>query len=62
MNLLTDYAFKRTFGSEKNKHVLINFLNAAFNGKEIITDVTFRDKEMLPFVEDGETPRRISYV
>ncbi len=54
MNLLTDYAFKRTFGSEKNKTVLINFLNAALEGKEVITDVEFRDKEALPFVEDGK--------
>ncbi len=50
MNLLTDYAFKRVFGSERNKPVLIKFLNAALNGKEDIVDVEFRDKEMLPFV------------
>ncbi len=54
MNLLTDYAFKRVFGSEQNKGVLINFLNAALNGKEKIIDVEFRDKEVLPFVEDGK--------
>lgn len=54
MNLLTDYAFKLVFGSEKNKSVLINFLNAALQGKEEIIDVEFRDKEMLPFIEDGK--------
>lgn len=54
MNLLTDYAFKRTFGTEKNKKILINFLNSALEGKEVIVDVEFRDKEALPFVEDGK--------
>ncbi|MDE6559481.1 MAG: Rpn family recombination-promoting nuclease/putative transposase, partial [Muribaculaceae bacterium] len=54
MHLLTDYAFKRLFGSEKHKPLLIDFLNSALGGKENVVDVEFRDKEMLPFVEDGK--------
>ncbi len=38
-----DIAFKRIFGSEKNKDILIHFLNdmLVFNGKAPIQDVTF---------------------
>lgn len=38
-----DYAFKRIFGVEKNKDVLIPFLNTilGFKGEEKIVDVTF---------------------
>lgn len=54
MNLLTDYAFKYVFGSEKHKKVLIKFLNTILEGKEKIVDVTFRDKEQLPVEEAGK--------
>ena len=54
MNLLTDYAFKYVFGSEKHKQVLIKFLNTILEGKEKIVDVTFRDKEQLPVEEKGK--------
>ncbi len=54
MNLLTDFAFKKVFGSEENKKVLIKFLNAVLEGKDRIIDVQFRDKEQLPFVEEGK--------
>lgn len=54
MNLLTDYAFKFVFGSEKHKNVVIKFLNTILKGKERIVDVTFRDKEQLPIKEDGK--------
>ena len=43
----TDFAFRRLFGSEKNKALLIGFLNALFNGREVITDVTFLKTERL---------------
>ena len=54
MNLLTDYAFKFVFGSEKHKKVTIKFLNTILEGKERIVDVEFRDKEQLPIKEDGK--------
>ncbi len=37
-----DWAFKQIFGQEKNKGILISFLNTMFQGiQEEITDVTF---------------------
>ena len=37
-----DWAFKQVFGQEKNKNILIAFLNAMFHGnQDEITDVTF---------------------
>lgn len=48
MNLMSDYAFKRTFGSEKHKNVLIRFLNHILNPEDKIVDVSFQDKEAIP--------------
>ena len=36
INPLTDFGFKRIFGTEFNKELLISFLNALFEGKEDI--------------------------
>lgn len=47
INPLTDFGFKRIFGSEFNKELLISFLNALFAGERIITDVTFKNNEHL---------------
>lgn len=44
MNLMSDYAFKRTFGSEKHKNVLIRFLNHILEPEDKIVDVSFQDK------------------
>lgn len=46
--LTTDFGFKRIFGSEKRKGLLIRFLNALFEGELVVEDVRFRDKEVLP--------------
>ncbi|MDE6742009.1 MAG: Rpn family recombination-promoting nuclease/putative transposase [Muribaculaceae bacterium] len=48
INPLTDFGFKRLFGSEDNKKYLISFLNALFRGEEKIVDVTYVDKEGIP--------------
>lgn len=45
VNFYTDFAFKRLFGSEVNKELLISFLNAMFDGKEVITDLTYLNVE-----------------
>ena len=45
INPLTDFGFKRLFGSEINKELLISFLNAIFHGEQIIQDVTYVDSE-----------------
>ena len=40
-----DYAFKRIFGSEPNKDLLIDFLNGVFRGRKIITDLSYNTAE-----------------
>ena len=47
INPRVDFAFKRLFGSEENKDILIHFLNAIlFDGKETIKEVEL-DKELI---------------
>ena len=59
MNILTDFGFKRMFGSEQFKHILIRFLNILFAPEGVnVTEVTFHDKEVLPPGPDG---KRIVY-
>ena len=41
INPLVDFAFKKIFGSEPNKDLLIAFLNEVFQGRKIITDLTY---------------------
>ena len=45
ISLLTDFGFKRIFGTELNKDLLINFLNSLFNGEEVIKDVKYLNSE-----------------
>ena len=58
MNLHSDYAFKQVFGSEQNKSITIQFLNALFEGEFVVNDLCFHDKEVLPSEEEG---KRILY-
>lgn len=43
----TDFGFKRIFGSEENKDLLIDFLNAILGGYKKITDLTYNRNEYL---------------
>ena len=45
ISLLTDFGFKRIFGTDPNKELLINFLNSLFDGEEVIKDVKLREYE-----------------
>jgi predicted transposase/invertase (TIGR01784 family) len=45
INLLTDFGFKRVFGTEPNKHLLIDFLNTLLPADRQIEDVTFKNSE-----------------
>lgn len=48
MNPYTDYDFKKLFGTEENKELLIGFLNAMiFDREGIITDLTYKNIEQL---------------
>lgn len=45
INPLTDFGFKRIFGSPFNSELLISFLNALFDGEKVITDVSYENVE-----------------
>lgn len=47
INPHTDFGFKRLFGSEFNKELLISFLNAMFHGEQNVQDVTYLNSEQL---------------
>ena len=47
VGLLTDFGFKRVFGTEVNKRLLIDFLNTLLPENHQIKDVTFRNNEKL---------------
>jgi predicted transposase/invertase (TIGR01784 family) len=51
INLLTDFGFKRVFGTEPNKQLLIDFLNTLLPVHHRIQDVTYKNNENL-----GNTP------
>ena len=42
---LNDVAFKKIFGSEPNKDLLINFLNEVFRGRKHIADLVYNKNE-----------------
>lgn len=45
ISLLTDFGFKRIFGTAPNKELLVNFLNSIFDGEEVIKDVKYLNSE-----------------
>ena len=51
INPFTDVGFKRIFGQEINKDLLIDFLNALLQGERQVQDIHFLDKELLPEFE-----------
>ena len=53
INPFTDIGFKRIFGQEFSKPLLMDFLNNLFVGEREIVELTFLDKEQ-PAVYDGD--------
>lgn len=47
VNFYTDFAFKKLFGTEANKDLLLSFLNSRFEGKERFLDITYLNSEHL---------------
>ncbi len=47
INPFTDYGFKKIFGQEVSKELLIEFLNDLLEGERVITDLTFLNNEQL---------------
>ena len=45
ISLLTDFGFKRIFGTAPNKELLIDFLNSMFDGEQVVKDVTYLNSE-----------------
>ena len=48
INTFTDVGFKKIFGQEVNKDLLLSFLNNLLMGERVINDLRFLDKEQMP--------------
>lgn len=55
INPFTDIGFKRIFGQEISKPLIIDFLNSLMEGEEHIEDITFLDKEQPALYEDDRS-------
>ncbi len=56
INPFTDFGFKKIFGEEYNKDLLIDFLNSILNLASPIVDVTYGSQEKLPpTIEDRKS-------
>ena len=55
INPFTDIGFKRIFGQEFSKPLLIDFLNNLLHGERHITDVKLLDKELPAEFQEGRT-------
>ena len=55
VNPYTDFGFKKLFGSEMNKDLLISFINSLLSGEEVVTDLTYLNTEHLG---TGEADRK----
>ena len=47
INPYTDFGFKKLFGTELNKELLISFLNALLQGEQTVKNVTYLNTEHL---------------
>ena len=47
INLFTDFGFKKIFGSEENKDILLDFLNTLLADKQTIIDLQYLNTERL---------------
>ncbi|MDR0939319.1 MAG: Rpn family recombination-promoting nuclease/putative transposase [Mediterranea sp.] len=55
INPFTDWGFKRLFGQEESKGILIGFLNTLLEGEKVIKDVTFQNNEQTAPVKGERT-------
>ena len=55
INPFTDVGFKRIFGQEINKDLLIDFLNALLDGERRVKDIKFLNKELLPIFKNDRS-------
>lgn len=47
INPFTDFGFKKIFGTEFNKELLVDFLNQVLGGRETVKDLTYLNNEVL---------------
>ncbi len=52
---LSDFGFKKLFGSEPNKEILIDFLNQLFKGKKVIRELIFKPIERFGEGKEAKT-------
>ncbi|WP_312333311.1 Rpn family recombination-promoting nuclease/putative transposase [Sphingobacterium sp.] len=52
IDITTDYGFKKVFGSDTNKDLLIAFLNELFRGRKVIADLYYNKNEHVGDAED----------
>lgn len=55
INPFSDVGFKRIFGQEMSKPLLIDFLNNLLEGERYITNLQFLDKEQIPVSNDDRS-------
>ena len=55
INPFTDVGFKRIFGQELSKPLLLDFLNSLFEGEKHIVNLTFLDKEQPALFEEDRS-------
>ena len=54
INPFADVAFKRIFGREENKRLMIDFLNAVIgNEHQVIVEIQYGNKKQVPVFDDG---------
>ena len=53
LDVKTDYAFKKVFGSDNSKNILLSFLNSLdiFNGQDVIVDLTIVNPYQVPLIK-----------
>ena len=51
INPFSDFGFKKIFGSEVSKDLIISFLNGVLH-EEVIVNITFRNVELLGMKQD----------
>ena len=55
INPFTDIGFKKIFGQELSKPLLLDFLNNLLQDEREIIDISFLDKEQLPDIVEGRS-------
>ena len=55
INPFTDFGFKRIFGQEISKEILIDFLNLLLNGEQSIVSLSFKNPELQPDIKASRT-------